>query len=203
MLSLAYEGLVDAAIRWQPYCAKNEYDPSAVQFFKVFASLRIRGTIRDHIRKEDWATRTLRSKSKKLKDAGQDDGLSVQELSEITGMTITEINKVIARLAARPISLDAYTANNSENSSAPVELKADVDTEGIAFANTLNQLFVERLKLLSNDIQVVLVLHYYSKMDLRSIAQELNISELKVSQMHESGVIAIKEALTKAATELT
>jgi RNA polymerase sigma factor for flagellar operon FliA len=203
MLSLAYEGLVDAAIRWQPYCAKNEYDPSAVQFFKVFASLRIRGTIRDHIRKEDWATRTLRSKSKKLKDAGQDDGLSVQELSEITGMTITEINKVIARLAARPISLDAYTANNSENSSAPVELKADVDTEGIAFANTLNQLFVERLKLLSNDIQVVLVLHYYSKMDLRAIAQELNISELKVSQMHESGVIAIKEALTKAATELT
>lgn len=204
MLSLAYEGLVDAAIRWEPYCAKNEYDPSAVQYFKVFASLRIRGTIRDHIRKEDWATRTLRSKSKKLKDAGQDDGLSVQELSEITGMTPVEINKVIARLATRPISLDAYTANNNnENASAPVELKADVDTEGIAFANSLNELFVNKLQLLSNDIQVIIALHYYSKMDLRSIAEELNISEAKVSQIHASGVIAIKEALTEAATELT
>src|SRR3954471_22212774 len=103
MLSLANLGLVDAADRWEAYCEKNDYDPNAVQYFKVFASLRIRGTIRDHLRKEDWATRTVRSKAKKLKVAGQDEGLSVDELAEITGMSVVEINKVNARLAAKPV----------------------------------------------------------------------------------------------------
>jgi RNA polymerase sigma factor for flagellar operon FliA len=203
MLSLAYEGLVDAAIRWEPYCLKNEYDPNAVQYFKAFASFRIRGTIRDQIRKEDWATRTLRGKSKRLKEAGQDDGLTVPQLSEATGMTVPEINKVIARLSMRPVSLDAKQGlrdyvgpNNTE-----IQLKVDIDTEGIAFANAMNSKFISSFAQLPQDVRVVLVLHYYMKMDLRSIAEELGLSESKISQLHYAGIIEIKDALTDAASE--
>jgi RNA polymerase sigma factor for flagellar operon FliA len=205
MISLAYLGLVDAAERWEPYCEKNEYDPSAVQFFKVFASFRIRGSIRDHLRKEDWATRTLRSKAKKLKEAGQDEGLSVVELAEKTDMTVAEINKVVARLASRPVSLDAKRNTPDYNAGSPQEeyqIKEDVDTEGIAFANDMNAVFVKRLRQLPFEAQVIIVLHYYNKMDLRSIAEKLSLSESKVSQIHATGVLSIREAMTQAATEL-
>lgn len=206
MESLAYLGLVDAALRWVPYCEKNEYDPSAVQYFKVFASFRIRGAIRDHIRKEDWATRTLRTKSKKLKDAGQDEGLSVAELSEKTGMSESEIYKVMARLSSRPVSLDAKKGLRDYNPQAATkdeyQLKEDIDTEGIAFANSMNEKFVQSLQSLPAEIQIIIVMHYYSKVDLRSIAEELKISESKVSQLHAQGVIAIREALMSAAMEL-
>jgi len=202
MLSLAYLGLVDAATRWEAYCAKNEYDPTATQYFKVFARLRIRGTIRDKIRSEDWATRTLRSKSTRLKAAGQDEGVSIAELAERTGMSTSEINKVNARLAAKPVSLDAkMSTGDFDSASNEVQLKEDIDTEGIAFANSMINTFVSTLKTMSPESQVVIVLHYYSKLDLRKVAEELNLPETKVSQIHSNAIVAVREALMDAAQE--
>lgn len=204
MISLAYLGLVDAANRWIPYCEKKNYDPNAVQFFKAFASFRIRGTIRDHIRKEDWATRTLRSKAKKLKEAGQDEGIPVNELAEKTGMSVTEINKVMTRLSAKPVSLDAKIGLRDPNSGVATEeiqLKEDQDTEGIAFVKSMNTIFVHTFNKLPPLVKIIIVLHYYSEMDLRSIARNLALSESKVSQLHSEGIIAVKDALTEQAIE--
>jgi RNA polymerase sigma factor for flagellar operon FliA len=205
MLGLANFGLVDAADRWEAYCARKGYDPSAVQFFKVFAGFRIRGTIRDQIRKDDWTTRTVRSKSKKLKDAGQDEGLSVEELAERTNMTVVEINKVNARLAQRPVSLDSRLTNHDQGQGLPADtdfqLKEDVDTEGEAFANEMIEVFVSTVKTLPFDIQVVLALRYYSRLELRRIAEELQLPEAKVTQLHHAGVLAVKQNLMQAAME--
>jgi RNA polymerase sigma factor for flagellar operon FliA len=202
MLSLANLGLVDAADRWEAYCKKNEYDPTAVQYFKVFASLRIRGTIRDYIRSSDWATRTLRSKAKKLKEAGQDEGLPLSELSEKTGMSVVEINKVNARLNARPVSLEAHLSTTYEDSgSAPNELKDAVDTEASAFSRDILSTFVATVKNLTYEHQVILALHYFSRLDLRRISELLDIPETKVFQLHAEAVVAVKDALTNAAVE--
>src|SRR5215216_6034917 len=105
--SLAYFGLTQAAARWRPYCAEKGYDDQAHSFFKGFASSRIRGAIYDAIRSSDWTTRTLRGKSKQLKEAGQDNGASVSEMSERTGMSEKEVTKTMARMAAKPVSLQA------------------------------------------------------------------------------------------------
>jgi RNA polymerase sigma factor FliA len=205
MLGLAYLGLTDAANRWESYCARKGYEPSAVQYFKVFASLRIRGTIRDSIRSDDWATRTLRSKSKRLKEAGQDEGVPVEILAERTEMTVTEINKVNARLAARPVSLDAHlntsgsgyeTANSNEN-----QVKDEADTEGSVFAREMTDIFIDTVRSLTLAEQLVLALHYYSRLDFRKISEELDIAESKVSQLHASAVCSVKEALLYAAVE--
>lgn len=202
MISLANLGLVDAANRWESYCIKNEYDPAATQYFKVFARLRIRGTIRDHIRSEDWATRTLRSKSKRLKDAGQDEGVPVELLAERTEMTVPEINKVNARLAARPVSLDSYIVTDAENSEPPAyQLKEEEDTESAAFTQELINIFVDTVYTLPQDMQVIIALHYYSKLDLRKISEIVGLPETKVSQLHSAGVLAVKDALTYAAKE--
>lgn len=202
MVSLANFGLVDAADRWEAYCNKNQYDPNAIEYFKVFASFRIRGTIRDHIRSNDWATRTLRTKSKKLKEAGQDEGLSVEELSDKTGMSVVEINKVNARLSARPISLDAHlTSTYEDNGAAPNELRDSVDTEGAAFSRDMLATFVDTVRKLPNELQVVLALYYFSRLDLRKIAEVLGLPESKVSQYHADAALAVKDSLTKAALE--
>jgi RNA polymerase sigma factor FliA len=202
MLALAYLGLVDAANRWEAYCARKGYDPGATQFFKVFARLRIRGTIRDSIRSDDWATRTLRSKSKKLKDAGQDEGVSIEELAKRTEMSVAEINKVNARLASRPVSLDAnFQSHSDEAQHESHQLKDKVDTESTAFSQNMMSIFVKTFMDLPAPVKVVIVLHYYSKLDLRKVAEELDTSEALVSKWHSEGIIAVKEALTNAAQE--
>lgn len=200
MLSLANYGLVDAAQRWAAYCEKKNFDPSAVQYFQVFARLRIRGTIRDKIRKDDHATRTLRSKSKKLKDAGQDEGLSHKELSAKTGMTESEIRKVNARIAARPFSLDSYVNPYGEGTTT-TDIKDLTDTEGSAFSQEMMDTFVTTFDQLDENVKVILALHYYAGMDFRKIAEELSLPETKVSQLHCIGVLAVKDALATAAQE--
>ncbi len=203
MESLAFEGLVDAADRWQAYCIKKQYDPAATQYFKVFARLRIRGNIRDQLRKDDWTTRTVRTKARKLKDAGQDEGISVEELALRTDMSVSEINKVNARLAQRPVSLDSRLAvkDDMNPSETELQIKEDVDTEGIAFANQMLQVFTNTVKRMDHSSKLVIVLHYYGKLDLRRIAEELEMTESKVSQLHSRGVLAVKAALMKAAQE--
>lgn len=203
MMSLAYFGLIDAAERWEAYCVRKSFDPDAIQYFKVFARLRIRGTIRDSIRSADWATRTLRSKSKKLKDAGQDEGVAIDLLAERTGMTVSEIHKVNSRLAKKPVSLDAKIGirDFGADTNQEIQIKEDIDTEGIAFANEMIRLFIETVKSLSVEEQVVIALHYYSKINIADIAKELQISEPEVIKLHSSGVKAVKYALTEAASE--
>lgn len=69
----AYLGLVMAAQRWETYCADNEYDPGATQYFKAYASRRCAGAILDSLRKLDWVPRSEREKHKKLADTEQRD----------------------------------------------------------------------------------------------------------------------------------
>ena len=65
----------------------------------------------------------------------------------------------------------------------------------------MTDVFVDTLYALPQDIQVVIALHYYSKLDLRRISEVVGLPEAKVSQLHSAGVLAVKDALTYAAKE--
>lgn len=198
MVSLANMGLVDAANRWENYCLKNGYDPAAVEYFKVFAARRIHGTVRDGIRQNDWATRTLRDKAKRLKLAGQDEGLSSEELAEKTGMTLKEVNSTIHRMSSRPVSLEANTWGEGDTG---FNYTDPIDTEGSAFAKDMLKHASDVIRTLPQDQQVVLALHYYEALEIRAVARELGITESRASQLHTKAVLTIRQALVEAASE--
>ena len=136
-----------------------------------------------------------------MKEAGQEEGIPIKELAERTGMAVKEIEKVNARLARRPVSLDARLHTETSDNQQDMQIKEDVDTEGTAFANEMIEIFIATVKDLPVEQQVVLALHYYSRLDFRSIAEELVLPELRISQLHSSGIAAVKAALTNAASE--
>src|SRR4029078_8779613 len=89
LLVISYFGLVQAAKRWHLYCVRNEFDESRIDYFlTVYASRRCSGAIWDELRTRDHATRSLRAKSKRLRAAGQDEGATLVEMSQATGMTV-------------------------------------------------------------------------------------------------------------------
>ena len=59
IMSLGLQGLFDAL---------TKFDPGRDLKFDTYASFRIRGTIIDGLRKEDWLPRSSREKSKKLEE---------------------------------------------------------------------------------------------------------------------------------------
>lgn len=201
LLSDANLGLVDAARRWESYCAQKQYDPSAVQYFKVFAGLRIRGAIRDQIRKDDWTTRTVRTKSRKLRDAGQDEGATIEELAEKTNMTVSEINKVNVRMSQKPVSLEQLHSrleDDRDSSDRGLEISNAMDTESEVFVNTMSQFFVAKLKQLDYLQQLIIVMHYYVKMPLDEIGCELDLAHDKVLKLHTEAALSLRDTMAKS-----
>lgn len=187
---LAYEGLVQAAMRWNEYCKKNNYNPQDIKFFTPYADRRMRGSIYDYLRSSDWATRNLRERWKKLKEAGAEEGVTELELSTKTGFTIKEIRDIMVGMSRRPIHLESQVSNNG----SMLQMKEFTEIEDKAESSFLAETFIEVIESISYPIQVILALHYHEGKDLKAIAKLLNISESHVSAAHTSGIL---EVITK------
>ena len=189
--SLAYFGLTQAASRWRPYCEKHNYDSKAYNYFKVFASSRIRGACFDAIRSNDHASRTLRGKSRLLKDAGQDNGATLAELAERTGMTELEVSKTMAKMAAKPVSLQA----------ASIDCEDEHSLEGTIFEQDVRAATVKAIGNLPFEYQLVLAMHYFEGKELKVVASELKITDARASHLHTKAVLAVREAMVVIAKE--
>lgn len=191
MRSIAHLGLVQAAERWEPYCVENEFDPARLEYFKPFVARRVHGALIDAIRAADWAKRLLRTRAKALQDAGQATGLSDVELSERTGLTVTEVRATVRDMAQRPVSLEAEE----------FDPKSDVDVESAVFALAILTSVVDVVRRLTPDQQVVIALRYFQGMHLRQVAQAMGINPSRASQLHADAVLAVHDAMRVAAGE--
>ncbi len=187
--SIAYLGLVGAADRWWRYCEEKGYSPDALVFFKQFVVRRVKGAIIDAIRSADWATRSLRTRAKALQEAGQDKGLSHQELAERTGLTLDEVRSTVRGMAQRPVSIEAED----------IDVGAPTDVESSVLTNAILGAVVATVGSLPDEEQVVIALHYHGGLQLQEVAKTLGVTESRASQLHAKAVLAIHEAMLTTA----
>lgn len=188
--SMAYSGLVDAAARYPKYCLDKGYtEDSWEKFFFAYARHRIKGFVYDTIRKYDWATRGMRQKSKKLREAGQDQGASVKEMAESSGLSEKVVAETLFDMSIKTVSVEADEIDYSSRHQ---------DTESSVLASFLLEVLVDAIKHLDPLSQVVLALHYYEEVEVQHIAKILGITEHRSSQLHTKSVLKIKSALVDA-----
>jgi RNA polymerase sigma factor FliA len=205
--AIAFFGLCDAADRWPSYCEKKGYDASAIQYFTKYSSLRIRGAIYDRLRSNDWATRSLREKSRKINLANiKADGLDLSnaELAEITGLTEKEVRDTLTGMSRAPVSLDSVVAPWSEDSTSPTsngrsQAADSQDTESTVAVNDLLKTFADAVKALPLEQRLVIVLHYHQGLELKKAAALMGVTDAVVSSYHTSAVIKLLESLQEAA----
>lgn len=188
LISIAYTGLWQAAVRWTEYCSKHGYDPGATQYFAAYATRRMRGAMLDAMRSNDWLTRSMRSRAKLLREAGQDLGRTEAELSTETGMTPEQIRETLAGVARKPVSVDAE----------PVDIPEQQGVESQVMVATVLGAVVREMKTLPMPVQVVLCLHYFAGKELREIAELLREPESRVSAMHIDGVLSVHKKMVGA-----
>jgi RNA polymerase sigma factor FliA len=201
--SLARFGLCDAAARWQPYCEKNNFDPLEKKYFLVYASRRIRGAIEDRLRSSDWATRSLREKSRRLNtaSASTEEKLSVTELSQLTGLTEKEIRDTMLGMSRSPVSLEVAMRGLETESDIQVGLQIpeEEDTESQVAVNTMLGAFADSVTALPAEERLIVVLHYHQGLDLKKCAAAMGISDAQSSMLHTSAVLALLEGLKESA----
>ncbi len=184
-------GLIDAIER---------FDVTRGVRFETYASLRIRGSIIDEIRKLDWVPRSLRNRAKQL-DAiySETENLygrepTEQEISEKLGITEDEARDLIKKsVVVSLISLDDYLEQNQEAPFLAENTHKSPQEE--LESQTTKEMLAEAIKKLSEKEQRVIALYYYEELTLKEISAVLGVTESRVSQIHTKAVIRLKNIL--------
>jgi RNA polymerase sigma factor FliA len=183
--ALALSGLAAAAARWLAYCEKHGHDPSRFEYFHAYALRRMRGSMLDHLRSQDWVTRSARTKAKALREAGADRGLSDAELAAATGMDIGEVRATAAAVSARPVSIDAE----------PYDVAGQDDVEGQAVVGQVLAALSAVVTELPENARTVLVLRYYHNMTVPELAPYAGVSVDEAARLHQGAILAIHRAM--------
>jgi RNA polymerase sigma factor for flagellar operon FliA len=185
--ALALSGLAAAAARWPAYCAKHGHDPSRFEYFYAYALRRMRGSMLDYLRSQDWVTRSARTKAKMLREAGQDRGLSDAELAKATGMGIDEVRATAAAVSARPVSMDAE----------PYDVAGTDDVEGQAVVSQVLAAMSGAIGRLSARERVILVLRYYHGMTLPELAPYAGVTPDEAARLHQVVILECHAEMLK------
>ena len=188
-------GLIDAI---------DKFDMTKNVKFETYASLRIRGSILDQIRKMDWIPRTLRQKQKQMDAAAAkleaENGrpATPDEIAGELGISRDEYDewKTEAEFT-NLVSLDDYLEQGSEGRMESFGTKFQ-QPEAAVQKQELKEMLVEALKTLTEKEQKVITLYYYEELTLKEISQILSVSESRVSQLHTKALQKIKVQLGDA-----
>lgn len=186
-------GLIDAI-------EKFDYDKGVK--FETYASLRIRGSILDHIRKMDWIPRTLRQKQKKIELANQkievEKGRSgtEEEIANELELSLDELrNWRNQTKLTNIISLEEYLEQGSEVKMDSKASSQFAQPEKVVEKQELKELLHQTLESLTNNEKKVIVLYYYEGLTLKEISKILEVSESRISQLHTKALSKMKMKL--------
>lgn len=170
--------------------------------FETYASLRIRGSILDQIRKMDWIPRTLRQKHKKVSQAVQKletmNGRHAtdEEIANELEITVEEYEKWQNQMKiTNLVSLDEFLEQGSEikqpsNASTHFE-----QPEKVLEKQEMKQILLDVLETLTENERKVITLYYFEEMTLKEISHILEVSESRISQLHTKALQKMKKKL--------
>lgn len=196
LMSAAVIGLIMAAER---------FDPSRGVQFLTFAEQRIRGTILDELRAQDWLTRSLREKFKRLEKtfAGLEQQLGRDPTSE-----------EVAR--AMELSLDDYFSLLDDVHYLSVVSLDDSwqDSEGNPFGlldvlhdgscssphdqivrEQTTDLLREAIDELPDKEKEIVCRYYYEDKNLKEIGEMMSLKESRICQLHGQAILRLRVKL--------
>lgn len=193
LVSYGVFGLIDAI---------DKFDTNKDVKFETYASLRIRGSILDQIRKMDWIPRTVRQRQRKIDEA-------IKSLEARTGKTPTdemlaeelgvsgeELLSWQSQLkVTNVISLNEFVESGNE----PVmDAKGNfrfAQPEEVIAETELKRMLKDAMQLLTEKEQKVILLYYYEDLTLKEISRVLEVSESRISQLHTKALQKMKKKM--------
>ena len=193
LVSYGVFGLIDAI---------DKFDTNKDVKFETYASLRIRGSILDQIRKMDWIPRTVRQRQRKIDEA-------IKSLEARTGKTPTdemlaeelgvsgeELLSWQSQLkVTNVVSLNEFVESGNE----PVmDAKGNfrfAQPEEVIAETELKQMLKDAMQLLTEKEQKVILLYYSEDLTLKEISRVLEVSESRISQLHTKALQKMKKKM--------
>lgn len=188
------------------YDALEKFDFTRELKFDTYASFRIRGSIIDGLRQEDWLPRSLRDRLKKVDSAierlEQKLGRHVlpKEVAQELSMSEEDVLQVMSEtLVANLLSIDEK-ANDSEREESfkntIIDLSLETPEEKLINKSNYEEL-VTIIESLNEKEQLVISLFYFEELTLTEIGQIMALSTSRISQIHSKALFRLKNVLKK------
>ena len=186
--------------------AIDKYDPEKGVKFETYVSKRIRGMVIDLARKQDWMPRNLRKRSKEIDEATTELANTLgryptsAEVAQLLEVSVEKYQKDVACIAMNNvISLEALMdVNEFENLHFEI---ASRDKNGMPDQmleeQEIKDILVQAIDHLQENERLVLSLYYVENLLLRDIAQVMNVSEPRVSQLHTRAIGKLRKEMTE------
>jgi len=190
------------------YDALTKFEPSRNLQFSTYATIRVRGSIIDGLRKEDWLPRTLREQTKRIETTIKTLEQKLKrtpdaaEIGEKLNMTEKEVEITMSHaLFANIISLDSMTTTNEADQQTGISHMIEDDEtvhpdEHVVF-NELTEELIAHVKQLNENEQLVISLFYEKELTLTEIGEVLNLTTSRISQIHKQAIFKLRKTLAK------
>ncbi|MEA2073784.1 MAG: RNA polymerase sigma factor FliA [Campylobacterota bacterium] len=169
----------------------RRYDESLNDSFWGYAKKRVYGAMLDYLRSLDILSRASRKLVKAIDYAVEehlltnDEEPTDEELAELLDESVEKVHD--ARIAST-----IYTV-------MPLHDQLQVGDEGAALAEVEKDELVEVIKKVLSSYkereQMIIQLYYFEELTLKEISSILDITESRISQIHKSVILKIKESI--------
>ena len=191
LIQIGYYGLVTAAQKYTPQEGVN---------FSNYASLRIRGAMVDHLRKNSNLCRTTIKMQQRFNHAEQKliklhrRQPEQAEIADEMAISLTELQEWIKNFAANHHEsmdqvYDDFSIIFASNTNDPEEELQNKD---------LKKILIEALKKLPEKMALVIQLYYVEELNVYEIAEVLEVTIGRVSQIKSEAVKKLRTHIAEA-----
>ena len=191
--------------------AVDKFDPDKGVKFETYVAKRIRGMVIDLARKQDWLPRNVRQRAREIDDAVS--ALSNElgrfpterEVAGRLGVPLERYQKDAARTAlSNTLSLDALMDAGGELETYHRFEPTDHDERGqpevVLQDRELQETLAAGIAALQENEKIVLSLYYEKNLHMKEIAQVMEVSEPRISQIHARAIQKLREHMTEYMT---
>ncbi len=197
---LSFEDLVSAGIVGLLKAARD-FDASHQAEFKTYAYIRIKGAVLDELRRASLLPsgvhRQIRTAQELSRKIMEETGTppTDQELAEKLGVTIEEVYELFESARARHfVSIDALDTEQPALGDLLAMAQTEAPDRVLEKAELIEELTKAMRELDERRLQII-VLYYHEHLTMKQIADVLEITESRVSQLHASALFCLSAKL--------
>jgi RNA polymerase sigma factor for flagellar operon FliA len=205
LVSYGILGLLDAL---------EKFDTEKNVKFETYAQLRIRGSMIDQLRKNDWAPRSLRQKARQIEGAFRDLETKLgrsptdDEMAVFIGLEKESFLKTLGDVSTLSmLSLEEMLENRMEVRTSALSREGEGlqinQPEEMVEAREMKRLLKQAINELPDRERLLVTLYYYEGLTYKEIGSVMDISESRVSQLHTRAVMRMRNRLSAHKMDLS
>lgn len=190
-------GLVDAVAK---------FDAGKQVKLASYARHRVRGGILDGLRSIDPASRDLRRKNKRIQNLYGDleaklgRGVTDEEIARALGLSLAKWHNALHEIQSVGLNLGERLISAGPTSKRPpmdaaLLARDDADPFDLCYRREQQEILSRALSHLRERDRQIMTLYYQQDLTMKQIAEQLNLDESRISQLHSAALARLKASI--------